>query len=69
MDKFHSQVILSKDLDQNEEFIVDTKGNVFYPILLVYSVSQSKNKFDSLEFENVNMLITIKPSLTNFFPK
>lgn len=69
MDKFYSQIILLKDLGQNEESITNAEGNIFNPILSVCSVSKNKNKFDLITLGNVDMLINIKPSFTHFFLK
>ena len=48
MEQIQQLVLICKNMDEKEEFIVDRYGYVFNPILYVSAVSWSKEKMNEL---------------------
>ena len=69
METAQNTFYLCKLLDEKEDCIVDIEGDIFYPILSLGSVKETKERLSSLHFEPMNFFSLAMDSIIKFCPE
>lgn len=69
METVQNSFCLYKLLDEKEEYIIDTEGDIFYPILSLCSVKETRDRLSSLHFEPTSFLSLVGDTILKFYPK